>query len=82
MMGAEAGIDERVFLGLRIDIDELAIGCCSSGNSLADGWSEPFLQKSGLSGARTAAASQTRPFWSNIELWLLTLVSQIFSSPQ
>ena len=33
-------------------------------------------------GPRTVAASHTRPFLSNIELWLLALVSQIFSSPQ
>ena len=54
----------------------------SSGNSLADGWSEPFLQKSGLLGPRTAAANQTRPCLSNMPLWLLVLLSQIFSSPQ
>ena len=40
------------------------------------------MQKAGFFGPRTAAASHTRPFWSNIELWLLTLVSQSFSSPQ
>ena len=55
---------------------------CSTGNSLAEGWSEPFRQKSGFLGSRTVAASQTRPFLSNMELWLLALVSQIFSSPQ
>ena len=55
---------------------------CSSGNSLADGMVEPCLQKSGLSRPRTAAVSHTRPFLSNMELWLLTLVSQIFLSPQ
>ena len=33
----------------------------SSGNTLADGWSEPFLQKAGLSMPRTVAASHTRP---------------------
>ena len=32
--------------------------------------------------ASTAAASQTRPWRSNIALWLLTWVSQIVSSPQ
>ena len=54
----------------------------SSGNSFADGWLEPFLQKSGLFGPRTAAASQRRPLRSNIELWLLALESHSFSSPQ
>jgi hypothetical protein len=54
----------------------------SIGNALAEGCSEPFLQKSGLSGPRIAAASQTRPWLSNIELWLFTLLSQSFSSPQ
>ena len=33
----------------------------SSGNSFADGWLEPALQKSGLSGGRTAEVIQTRP---------------------
>src|SRR5882757_1216356 len=54
----------------------------SSGNALADGWSEPFLHHAGLSMPRTVAASQTRPFLSNIELWLLARVSQSFCSPQ
>ena len=54
----------------------------SSGNTLAEGWSEPFLQKAGLSMPRTVAAIHTRPFLSNMALWLLALVSQIFSSPQ
>src|SRR4030095_6339965 len=54
----------------------------SSGKSLAEGWSEPFLQKSGLLGPRTVAANHTRPFRSNIPLWLLAFVFQIFSSPQ
>ena len=43
-------------------------GDLSSGKTLADGWSEPFLQKAGLSMPRTVAASQIRPFLSNIEL--------------
>src|SRR5512145_1554594 len=54
----------------------------SSGNTLADGWSEPFLQKVGFSMPRTVAAIHTLPFLSNMALWLLALVSQIFSSPQ
>ena len=32
----------------------------SSGKTLAEGWSEPFLQKAGLSMPRTLAESQTR----------------------
>ena len=54
----------------------------SSGKSLAEGWSEPFWQNSGFLGPRTTAANHTRPFRSNIPLWLLALVSQSFSSPQ
>src|SRR5713226_4536409 len=40
----------------------------SSGNTFADGWSDPFLQKSGLAGGRTRAVIQTRPFSSIIGL--------------
>src|SRR5258706_11310952 len=54
----------------------------SSGKTLADGCSEPFLQTAGLSMPRTVAVSQSRPCLSNIELWLLAFVSQVFSSPQ
>ena len=54
----------------------------SSGNSLAEGWSEPFWQKAGFLGPRTVAANHTRPVRSNMPLWLLALLSQIFSSPQ
>src|SRR5439155_13646760 len=54
----------------------------SSGNTLAEGCSEPFWQKAGFLGPRTAAANHTRPFLSNMPLWLLAFVSQIFSSPQ
>src|SRR5437764_14052128 len=57
-------------------------GDLSSGNTLAEGWSEPFLQKAGLSMPRTVAAIHTRPFLSNMALWLLARVSQVFSSPQ
>ena len=74
MMGLEAGVDEGVLQCLGLD-DRQRRWVCSSGNSLAEGWSEPFLQKSGFFGPRTAAANHTRPFWSNIALWLLTLVS-------
>src|SRR5512134_1991396 len=47
------------------------------GNALADGWLEPFLQKSGLFGWRTRAVNQTRPRSSIIGLWMLALLSQI-----
>src|SRR5262245_5485475 len=55
---------------------------CSSGNTLAEGWSEPFLQNAGLSNPRTSAANQTRPFVSNMQLWLLARWPQFCSSPQ
>src|SRR5438477_109729 len=54
----------------------------SSGNTLADGWSEPFLQKSGLAGGRTRAVIQTLPFSSIIGLCSLVWLSQIGSAPQ
>ena len=54
----------------------------SSGNTLAEGCSEPFLQNAGLGRSRTVAAIHTRPCLSNIALWLLARVSQSFSSPQ
>src|SRR5258708_32058029 len=54
----------------------------SNGNTLADGWSEPCLQNAGSSMPRTVAVSQSRPFLSNMELWLFARVSQSFSSPQ
>src|SRR6202030_2203517 len=54
----------------------------SSGNSFADGRSDPLPQKSGSLTPRTAAASHSRPLPSIIELWLLMWVSQICSLPQ
>src|SRR5215213_1144249 len=54
----------------------------SSGNSTAEGWVEPFLQKSGLSGLWPVAASHRRPLRSNMELWLFARLFQMFSSPQ
>ena len=54
----------------------------STGKALAEGWSEPFLQKAGLFGPRTAAANHTRPLRSNMPLWLLALLVQTCSSPQ
>src|SRR5215469_13000969 len=54
----------------------------SSGKTLAYGLSEPFLHQAGLSWPRTVAASHSRPFSSNIELWLFARVSQSFLLPQ
>src|SRR6516225_5377977 len=54
----------------------------SSGNALAEGWSEPFLQNAGSSMPRTVADNQSRPFSSNMALWLFARVSQSFFSPQ
>src|SRR2546422_10250686 len=54
---------------------------CSTGASFADGWSDPFLQKSGFAGAPTREVNQTRPFSSNIGLCMLVWLSQIGSSP-
>src|SRR5882762_3372173 len=55
---------------------------CSTGKSFADGWSEPFLQKSGFAGAPTREVNQTRPRSSNIGLCMLVWLSQIGSGPQ
>src|SRR5205809_7229496 len=54
----------------------------SIGVSLADGWAEPFLQKSGFAGGRTREVNQTLPFSSNIGLCMLVWLSQIGSGPQ
>src|SRR5580700_8479634 len=54
----------------------------STGNALAEGWSEPFLQKAGLSSPRIRAVNHTRPSLSNIGLCTLAWLSQILSSPQ
>jgi hypothetical protein len=53
-----------------------------TGNSFADGWLDPSLQKSGLADGRTAEVIQTRPFSSNIGLCTLFLLVQMTSSPQ
>src|SRR4029078_11553512 len=53
-----------------------------SGNSFADGCSEPALQTSGLSAGLTVDVIHTRPRASNIGLWTLFLLVQIASSPQ
>src|SRR5439155_21657209 len=54
----------------------------STGNALAEGCSEPFLQKAGLSSPRIRAVNQTRPSLSSIGLCTLAWLSQILSSPQ
>src|SRR5712691_882345 len=54
----------------------------SIGNTFAEGWSDPFLQKSGLAGGRTRALNQTRAFSSMIGLCMLVWLSQIGLSPQ
>src|SRR3982750_1268333 len=53
-----------------------------SGNSFADGWLDPALHTSGLSGPRTVDVIHTRPCSSNIGLCTLFLLVQIVSSPQ
>src|SRR5262249_34470022 len=63
-------------------IDRWRLASPSSGNALADGWSDPFLQKSGLAGGRTRAVIQTLPFSSIIGLCVLVWLSQIGASPQ
>src|SRR5712675_1849477 len=55
---------------------------CSIGVSFAEGWSEPFLQKSGLANWPTREVNQTCPFSSIIGLCMLAWLSQITSSPQ
>ena len=62
MMRPEAGVDERVLHGLGIEHRKMAVRCAPPETALAEGWSEPFLQKAGLFGPRTAAANHTRPF--------------------
>lgn len=54
----------------------------ASGKSLAEGWLDPALQKSGLGGGRTLEVIQTRPFSSNIGLCTVARLVQIGSVPQ
>src|SRR5437899_8323596 len=54
----------------------------ASGNSLAEGWLDPSLHTSGVSGGRIAEVIQTRPFSSNIGLWTLLRLVHTTSSPQ
>src|SRR5262245_49603500 len=54
----------------------------ASGNSFAEGWFDPSLHTSGLSGGRTAEVIHTRPFSSNIGLWTLLRLVQAISSPR
>src|SRR5947199_833326 len=51
------------------------------GKTLAEGWSEPVLQKAGFGLGRTRAVYQARFFSSSITLWVSVLLSQIGSSP-
>src|SRR5688572_32117291 len=53
-----------------------------SGKRRADGWLDPALQKSGLSGPRTLDVIQTRPISSNIGLCTFARLFQIASVPQ
>src|SRR4029450_4667548 len=53
-----------------------------TGVSLADGCSDPFLQKAGLSDGRILEVNHTRPFSSNIGLCTAAWLSQRRSSPQ
>ena len=55
---------------------------CSIGVSFADGWSEPFLQKSGLANCPTRDVNQTWPFSSIIGLCIEVWLLQIASLPQ
>src|SRR3954470_19089929 len=55
---------------------------CSSGITFADGWSDPFLQKSGLLGPRKRALKYTRPCSSIIALCRLEAPSHSGSLPQ
>src|SRR3954470_6462329 len=61
---------------------EIWRGEASSGAIFADGWSEPFLQKSGFGAGRDRAENHTRPSRSMIALWMLLAPSQIGSLPQ
>ena len=81
-MRAEAGVDERVLLRFRFEDGDLRGGCDRAGRASPTDATNPSRQNAGFSGPRTAAASQTRPSRSSIELWLLARVSQIASSPQ
>src|SRR5687768_1057253 len=54
-----------------------------SGNTFADGWLDPALQKAGCAfGARTLEVIHTRPSSSNIGLCTFALLVQIGSVPQ
>ena len=55
MVREEAGIDVIPLLLSSDPRSRVARPFCSSGITFADGWSEPFLQKSGLFGPRKRA---------------------------
>ena len=52
MMGGEAGVDQRELAGRRIVQRQLRGRRRRSGTTLAEGWSEPCLQKAGLACGR------------------------------
>src|SRR5258706_3865502 len=54
----------------------------SIGKIFAEGWLDPFLQKSGFSNGRTRAVNHTRPCSSIIGLCRLVWLSQIGCGPQ
>src|SRR5262249_4288733 len=54
----------------------------ASGKSLADGWLDPALQKSGVSDPRIADVIPTRPRSSSIGLGTVFLLGQSGSHPQ
>src|SRR5882672_851168 len=79
-------VSKQVFSGVYLPAFGSHTAACREdsliGKTFADGCSEPARQYAGFSRPRVDAASQTRPLPSTIELWLLTRVSQIASSPQ
>ena len=81
MVCTEARADVGELFGFGI-VDRECRLARATGKSFADGWSDPSLQKAGLSGGRTADVIQTRPRSSNIGLCTLFLLVQITSSPQ
>ena len=54
----------------------------ATGNSCADGWSDPFWQNAEFTGPWMRAENQTRPLLSNIGLCGLVWLSQMGASPQ
>src|SRR5207302_5290704 len=79
-------VEKQVSISVNFRVFGSYIASCrvdfSTGKAFAEGWSEPFLQKAGLSSPRIRAVNHTRPSLSNIGLCTLAWLSQIFSSPQ